>query len=172
MMSDIAYLGLGSNLAAPSQQLISALRELHRHRQISVQGCSHLYRSAPMGPQDQPDYVNAVCQLTTSLSPLELLDELQAIEAEHGRERLGEKWGPRTLDLDLLMFNDVRMQSERLTLPHYGMAQREFVLVPLFEIAPDLIMQDGQKLSTWISKCSLTGLKRLADNIDFASLAA
>ncbi|WP_371193644.1 2-amino-4-hydroxy-6-hydroxymethyldihydropteridine diphosphokinase [Glaciecola sp. SC05] len=172
MMSDIAYVGLGSNLASPSEQLKSALVELHQHEQICVQGCSHLYRSAPMGPKDQPDYVNAVCQLTTSLSPIELLDVLQAQELKHGRERLGEKWGPRTLDLDLLMFNELRMQSERLTLPHYGIAQREFVLVPLFEIAPDLIMQDGQKLSTWVSKCSLTGLKRLADKIDFASIAA
>jgi len=105
MMSDVAYVGLGSNLASPSQQLKSALRELHQHNQISVQGCSHLYRSAPMGPQDQPDYVNAVCQVTTSLAPLELLDELQALELKHGRTRDGEKWGPRTLDLDILMFN-------------------------------------------------------------------
>lgn len=171
MMSDIAFVGLGSNLASPSEQLKCALLEMHRHTQISMQRCSHLYSSSPMGPQDQPDFVNAVCQLTTSLSPLELLDVLQAIELKQGRERLGEKWGPRTLDLDLLMYNDLRMQSERLTLPHYGMQQREFVLVPLFEIAPDLIMQDGQTLAAWISKCSLSGLKRLADNIDYSGIA-
>ena len=172
MMSDIAFVGLGSNLALPIEQLKSALVEMQKHHQICVQHCSHLYRSAPMGPQDQPDYVNAVCQLTTSLTPIELLDVLQSLELKHGRERIGEKWGPRTLDLDLLTFNDLRMQSERLTLPHYGMSQREFVLVPLFEIAPDLIMQDGKKLAAWVSKCSFNGLQRLPDNIDYASIAA
>ncbi|MFC4700894.1 2-amino-4-hydroxy-6-hydroxymethyldihydropteridine diphosphokinase [Glaciecola siphonariae] len=172
MMSDSAYIGLGSNLASPSEQIKQALVELHAHHQICVQRCSHLYQSAPMGPKDQPDYVNAVCRLTTSLAPLELLDILQDIEQNHGRERIGEKWGPRTLDLDMLMFNELRLQSERLILPHYGMSQREFVLVPLFEIAPDLIMQDGQKLATWVSKCNLVGLKRLPGAVDFASIAA
>jgi 2-amino-4-hydroxy-6-hydroxymethyldihydropteridine diphosphokinase len=172
MMSDKAYIGLGSNLAAPAQQLKSALQALHQHEQISLQSCSHLYQSAPMGPKDQPDYVNAVCCLTTSLAPLALLDVLQGIEQDHGRERKGEKWGPRTLDLDMLTFNDLRLNSERLTLPHYGMAHREFVLVPLFEIAPDLVMQDGKSLASWVSKCSLNGLKRIPDKIDFSSIAA
>lgn len=125
-----------------------------------------------MGPQDQPDYVNAVCHLTTSLSPLALLDVLQQIELEHGRERKGERWGPRTLDLDMLMYNELRMKNERLTLPHYGMQEREFVLVPLFEIAPDLVMQDGQKLATWVHKCSLNGLQRLPNAINFKSIAS
>jgi 2-amino-4-hydroxy-6-hydroxymethyldihydropteridine diphosphokinase len=172
MMSDKAFIGLGSNLASPSEQLKSALNALHKHEQISVQRCSHLYQSVPMGPKDQPDYVNAVCQITTALSPLELLDVIQNIELEHGRERMGERWGPRTLDLDMLIFNDLRLNSERLTLPHYGMAHREFVLVPLFEIAPDLIMQDGKNLASWVSKCSLNGLKRLPDKIDFVGIAA
>jgi 2-amino-4-hydroxy-6-hydroxymethyldihydropteridine diphosphokinase len=172
MMSDNVFIGLGSNLSQPSEQLKSALKELHQHSQICVQRCSHLYKSAPMGPKDQPDYVNAVCYLTTSLSPLELLDILQALEASHGRERLGNKWGPRTLDLDMLMFNDLRINTERLTLPHYGMQDREFVLVPLFEIAPDIIMHDGKKLAAWVSKCSLNGLQRLPDPIDFESIAS
>lgn len=171
-MSDNAFIGLGSNLASPAQQLKRALVELHQHHQICVQRCSHLYESTPMGPQDQPNFVNAVCHLTTSLTPIELLDVLLALELTHGRERIGEKWGPRTLDLDVLIFNDLQIQSERLTVPHYGMAQREFVLVPLFEIMPDLIMHDGRNLATWVSKCSLSGLKRLPDKIDFASIAA
>lgn len=172
MMSDKAFLGLGSNLSTPAEQIKSALIELHQHSQICVQQCSHLYKSAPMGPQDQPDYVNAVCHLTTSLSPLALLDVLQSIESNHGRQRIGNKWGPRTLDLDILMFNDLRINSERLILPHYGMQDREFVLVPLFEIAPDTIMHDGQKLAKWVSKCSLSGLQRMPDIIDFESIAA
>jgi 2-amino-4-hydroxy-6-hydroxymethyldihydropteridine diphosphokinase len=172
MMSDNAFIGLGSNLSTPAEQIKNALVELHQHTQICLQRCSHLYKSAPMGPQDQPDYINAVCHITTSLQPLELLDVLQSIENNHGRERLKDKWGPRTLDLDMLMFNDLRMRSERLILPHYGMQDREFVLVPMFEIAPDLIMHDGQTLAAWISKCSLNGLQRLPDTIDFESIAS
>nr|WP_136251467.1 2-amino-4-hydroxy-6-hydroxymethyldihydropteridine diphosphokinase [Ningiella ruwaisensis] len=166
MMSDTAFIGLGSNLAQPAEQLKGALRDLHQHEKVSLQRWSHLYQSAPMGPKDQPDYVNAVCQVTTSLRPEELLDVLQAIEQSHGRERKGHKWGPRTLDLDMLMFNDLRLNTERLTLPHYGMREREFVLVPLFEIAPDLIMQDGLPLAAWIHKCGLDGLKRLSEKIE------
>ncbi|MFW8591654.1 2-amino-4-hydroxy-6-hydroxymethyldihydropteridine diphosphokinase [Glaciecola sp. 2405UD65-10] len=172
MMSDIAYIGLGSNLAEPIGQLQKALTTIHQHPNISIQYCSHLYSSAPMGPQDQPNYVNAVCKIVTSLSPMELLDVLQAIEHEHGRERKAEQWGPRTLDLDMLLFNNVSMKNERLTLPHYGMSEREFVLVPLFEISPDMIMQDGKSLAAWVSNCSLNGLKRLAEDIDYASIAA
>lgn len=172
MMSDVAYIGLGSNLAKPQEQLLMALSHIHNHPQISIQQCSHLYSSSPMGPKDQPDYVNAVCKITTSLDPIDLLDVLQDIEQTHGRERNGDKWGPRTLDLDILLFNNLSMSNERLTLPHYGMAEREFVLVPLFEIAPDLMMQDGKSLALWVTKCSLSGLKRLTTEITYASIAA
>ena len=172
MMSDVAYIGLGSNMKSPSEQILKALHVIHNHAQISIQKCSHLYSSAPMGPQDQPDYVNAVCKITTSLSPIELLDALQEIEQLHGRERKGDKWGPRTLDLDILLFNNLSMSNERLTLPHYGMSDREFVLVPLFEIAPDMNMQNGKSLAAWVADCSLSGLKRLAIDIEYASIAA
>jgi len=167
MMSDVAYIGLGSNIENPQQQLQTALSNIHHHPQICVQQCAHLYSSTPMGPQDQPDYVNSVCKVTTSLSPIALLDVLQNIEQIHGRERNGEKWGPRTLDLDILLFNNVSMKNERLTLPHYGMSEREFVLVPLFEISPDMIMQDGKSLAAWVANCSLNGLKRLPVEIDY-----
>ncbi|WP_395340180.1 2-amino-4-hydroxy-6-hydroxymethyldihydropteridine diphosphokinase [Ningiella sp. W23] len=170
MMSDVAFIGLGSNLAKPVEQLENALRALHKHEQVSVQQCSHFYQSAPMGPQNQNDFINAVCKITTSLTPIELLDVLQSIELEQGRLREGERWGPRTLDLDILLFNDLTVQSERLVLPHYGMSEREFVLVPLFEIAPDMIMQDGKRLSIWVSKCSLAGLKRLGEKFEPESL--
>lgn len=165
MMSDIAYIGMGSNMSNPQTQIKTALGHIQAHEQISVQTCSHLYISAPMGPQNQADYINAVCEVTTSLQPLELLDVLQAIEQQHGRQRIGEKWGPRTLDLDILLFNNLSMNNDRLTLPHYGMAQREFVLVPLFEIAPEMIMQDGKSLASWVCECSLRRLKRMPTSI-------
>lgn len=160
MDASIAYIGLGSNLSSPSEQLDNALLELHKHANIDVIVCSHLYGSSPMGPQDQPDYTNAVCKLSTTLSPLDLLDVTQQIELNQGRKRNGERWGPRTLDLDILLFSDMQVQNERLTIPHYGMATREFVLVPLFEIEPDLIMPDQRLLSAWVAECSLIGLSR------------
>jgi 2-amino-4-hydroxy-6-hydroxymethyldihydropteridine diphosphokinase len=170
MMSDVAYIGLGSNIQQPVEQILAAFSAIHFHEQISLQQASHLYSSSPMGPQNQPDFVNAVCKITTSLTPIELLDLLQKIEADHGRERAGEKWGPRTLDLDILLFNNLCMDNVRLTLPHYGMVDREFVLVPLFEIAPDMMMQDGRSLAAWVSKCDLHGLHRLPEKVDLSAL--
>lgn len=170
MMSDIAYIGLGSNIEQPETQLHKALLNIQAHEQISIQLCSHSYASAPMGPKNQPDYVNAVCKITTSLTPIELLDALQHIENQHGRKRSGERWGPRTLDLDILLFNNLTMDNDRLTLPHYGMAQREFVMVPLFEIEPDMIMNDGKTISSWVAQCSFASLRRLPGAIDLASL--
>ena len=101
---------------------------------------SSLYRSAPMGPQDQPDFVNAVVALLTKLEAMELLALMQAIEQRQGRDRCAEKWGPRTLDLDLLAFSSVKMTDCDLTLPHPGIAGRNFVLLPWAEIAPDFFV--------------------------------
>jgi len=170
MMSDISYIGLGSNIDEPRVQISTALVNIQAHEQISVQLCSHLYASAPMGPKNQPDYINAVCKVTTSLTPIELLDVLQSIEHDHGRKRVGERWGPRTLDLDILLFNNLSMDNDRLTLPHYGMAQREFVMVPLFEIEPDMMMSNGKSIASWVSQCSFERLKRLPGAVDLASL--
>ncbi len=161
MLSDIAYIGLGSNLGTPVQQLEQALKAIEIHNQMSLVASSHFYASSPMGPKNQPDYVNAVCKIKTSLQPQALLVALQDMENQQGRERLGERWGPRTLDLDILLFNDIALKTRELTLPHYGMREREFVLVPLFEISPDLIMQDGRSLATWVAKCNLDGLYRV-----------
>jgi 2-amino-4-hydroxy-6-hydroxymethyldihydropteridine diphosphokinase len=170
MMSDIAYIGLGSNMDDPQGQIHTALVNIQSQEQISIQSCSHLYASAPMGPQNQADYINGIIKITTSLTPIELLDILQDIEKQHGRKRVGERWGPRTLDLDIIIFNNLSMDNDRLTLPHYGMAQREFVMVPLFEIEPDMIMQDGKSIASWVSKCSFTQLRRLPDKIDLVEL--
>lgn len=161
MLSDVAYIGLGSNLGQPVENLKSALQAIETHGQMVLNASSNFYSSSPMGPKDQPDYVNAVCRVKTSLQPQELLAILQDIENKHGRERIGDRWGPRTLDLDILLYNDLILNTQNLTLPHYGMQDREFVLVPLFEIAPDMIMQDGRSLASWVAKCNLDGLYRI-----------
>ncbi len=132
-----AYIGLGSNLEDPVQQVQRALVELAAIPATRLLRQSSLYRSPPLGPPDQPDYINAVAELSTTLQPLELLDELQHIENAHGRVR-GIRWGARTLDLDLLLYGDRRIDESRLILPHPGLALRAFVLVPLLEIAPAL----------------------------------
>jgi 2-amino-4-hydroxy-6-hydroxymethyldihydropteridine diphosphokinase len=132
-----AYVGLGSNLADPVRQVEAALAELDRVPQTRLIKRSSLYRTKPVGYAAQPDFVNAVAQLETGLAPERLLDELQAIEARHGRERSFPN-APRTLDLDLLLFGKLVVQTERLTVPHPRMRERAFVLEPLREIAPDL----------------------------------
>jgi len=134
-----AYIGLGSNLDQPVRQLRAALHELQNLPETRLIRHSSLYESSPLGPPDQPDYVNAVAMLATSLDAQSLLDQLQAVEQRHGRER-GEHWGPRTLDLDLLLFGEDRINSPRLQVPHPQMLRRAFVLVPLFELAPDLVL--------------------------------
>jgi 2-amino-4-hydroxy-6-hydroxymethyldihydropteridine diphosphokinase len=132
-----AYVGLGSNLADPVKQVEAAFDELDRVPQTRLVQRSSLYRTKPVGYAAQPDFVNAVAQLETGLAPERLLDELQAIEARHGRERSFPN-APRTLDLDLLLFGKLVVQTERLTVPHPRMRERAFVLEPLREIAPDL----------------------------------
>ena len=142
----IAYIALGSNLHTPREQLKRALNALAQLPQTQLMAVSSFYRSKPLGPQDQPDYLNAVVEISTALSPLALLDELQRIENEQGRVRF-RRWGERTLDLDILLYGDEIIQTERLTVPHYDMHNREFVIVPLAEIAPNLILPNGQKLA-------------------------
>jgi 2-amino-4-hydroxy-6-hydroxymethyldihydropteridine diphosphokinase len=132
------YLGLGANLEAPQQQLEQAINALMAVPECYVAGVSSFYASKPMGPQDQPDYVNAVAAVDTTLPAEALLDALQQIELEQGRQRKDERWGPRTLDLDILLYGDQQIATERLTVPHYGLQQREFVVYPLLELAPDL----------------------------------
>lgn len=154
------YIGLGANLAQPLaqlQQAVAALRLLPASQLVAV---SSFYGSKPMGPQDQPDYVNAVAALDTELSAEALLDALQQIEQQQGRQRKDERWGPRTLDLDILLYGDDIINSERLTVPHYGLKQREFVLYPLAEIAPNLRLPDGSVLSSLLQQVPLNGLQK------------
>jgi 2-amino-4-hydroxy-6-hydroxymethyldihydropteridine diphosphokinase len=157
------YIGLGSNLAEPRRQLRAALDALGRIPESRLVAVSSLYLSDPLGPADQPRYNNAVAALDTSLSPLALLDALQAIELAQGRERKAERWGPRTLDLDIVLFGDRLISEPRLTVPHYHMHARAFVLYPLAEIAPaELRLADGRTLAELMAACPFAGLERLS----------
>lgn len=158
-MSNV-FVALGSNLADPIQQIhdaVTALASLPHSHLVQV---SPLYTSRPMGPQDQPDYINAVAQLETALEPLALLNALQHIEQAQGRVRK-QHWGARTLDLDILLIDNLVLQSDRLTVPHYGMHERAFVLLPLFDIAPDLRLPDGRAVADLVAHCDHSGLIKL-----------
>lgn len=156
------YIGLGSNLAEPRDQLRGALKALAALPSSSLVAVSSLYISDPLGPPDQPRYNNAVAVLDTSLAPLTLLDALQAIEQAQGRERKAERWGPRTLDLDILLFGDRLLEEPRLTVPHYHLHARAFVLYPLAEVAPArLQLADGRHLADLLAACPFEGLERL-----------
>jgi len=161
-----AFIGLGSNLDEPEQQVLRACQELVTLSNTACLRCSSLYRSRPLGPQDQPDFINAVAELRTGLAPERLLEELQGIETSHGRVRGGERWGPRPLDLDLLLFADRVIRTPRLTVPHPGLGQRGFVLYPLLEIAgPELEIPGHGPLGPLAAACARGGLERLAASV-------
>ncbi len=154
------YIGMGSNLAAPEQQLRSAVEALARLPDTTVFGVSAFYQSDSLLP-GQPRYTNAVAALDSSLAPLDLLGALQAIENDQGRERL-ERWGPRTLDLDILLFGDRLIDEPRLKVPHYQMHLRAFVLYPLSELAPEALqLPDGRALRDLLEACPFVGLERI-----------
>lgn len=155
------YIGLGSNLAQPEKQIQAAYTSLAALPDTNLINASSLYRSQPMGPQDQPDYVNAVVLIETRLSPDNLLQHTQLIEHQQGRIRKANRWGPRTLDLDMLLYGSQQIDSEHLTVPHSGMTQREFVLYPLFEITPELTLPSGEKLSDLVQACPINGLQKM-----------
>lgn len=157
-----AFIGIGSNLSAPFAQVIKAVTEINNRDQCQVIKSSALYSSKPMGPQDQPDYVNAVIEIQTPLSALGLLDQLQEIEHDTGRVRKADRWGARILDLDIILFNNDVIENERLTVPHYGMKLREFVLIPLAEIAPELTLPDGDSVALLSQNISRNKLEKQA----------
>ncbi len=157
----ISYIGLGSNLAEPVTQIKSARTAIVSIAGVQELAFSSLYHSLPMGPQDQPDYVNAVMCIATDLLPMELLRCLQNIENDQGRVRKGDRWGARTLDLDVLIYGDQEIDLPDLTIPHKGIAERSFVLYPLFEIAPQLAVPGMGPIADLVAKCPLSGLRRL-----------
>jgi 2-amino-4-hydroxy-6-hydroxymethyldihydropteridine diphosphokinase len=154
------YIGMGSNLADPAEQLRHAAQALAQLPQTQWVGVSCFYISDSL-LAGQPRYTNAVAALDTTLAPLELLDALQAIERDQGRER-HERWGPRTLDLDILVFGDRLIDEPRLKVPHYHIQARAFVLYPLAELAPQLQLADGRSLDQLLADCPFVGLERLA----------
>jgi 2-amino-4-hydroxy-6-hydroxymethyldihydropteridine diphosphokinase len=156
-----AYIGLGSNLADPAEQIKAARAEIAALEDVQELAFSSLYQSPPMGPQDQPDYVNAVMAIATTLPALALLRCLQNIEHDQGRLRTGERWGARTLDLDLLLYGDQQIAVPDLIVPHAGLSERSFVLYPLYEIAPQLLVPGKGKLADLVAQCPQAGLKRL-----------
>lgn len=160
-MLHIAYIGLGSNLGDSAETVVSAMRELRQLPESEWIAGSSLWGSKPLANRVQPDYVNAVCSLKTTLSPLALLDAMQSIENYFGRTR-GSHWAARTLDLDLLLFDDLVLETERLVIPHPGLSLREFVLLPLLELEPNMCVPGLGKLADLLSQCESLGIRKLA----------
>ncbi|BCU56954.1 2-amino-4-hydroxy-6-hydroxymethyldihydropteridine diphosphokinase [Enterobacter kobei] len=149
----LAYIAIGSNLASPLEQVNAAITALGEIPHSQIVARSAFYRTPPLGPQDQPDYLNAAVALETTLDAEALLDHTQRIELAQGRVRKAERWGPRTLDLDIMLFGDEVINTPRLTVPHYDMHNRGFMLWPLFEIAPEVLFPDGTPLACVLTQC-------------------
>ena len=158
-----AYIGIGSNLADPSSQVRQAVLALKKLPQTRAIACSPLYRSKPWGVSGQPDYINAVAALETTLPALELLTQLQAIETARGRLRT-VRWGPRTLDLDILLYGGLQLDGPRLIVPHPRLRERAFVLYPLHDLAPALRLPDGTTLATLLAQCPPWELERVEES--------
>lgn len=161
-MPHSAFIGLGSNLEDPHSQLQRAFAELDRLPGTRLIARSSLYRSAPLGYADQPEFANAVAQIATALTPQDLLQALLEIEREHGRERTFRN-APRTLDLDILLYDDICMHEHGLTLPHPQMHLRAFVLLPLLEIAPGCVIPGIGSAQQGLRNCADQQLEKLAD---------
>jgi len=157
----LAYVGIGSNLGDPRAQVLAAFQELDRLPHTRVVKRSSLWRSAPVGYADQPDFINAVAEIETSLSPDEILVQLKSMEARHGRERSFAN-APRTLDLDLLLFGNTTLDTPTLRIPHPRMHERAFVLKPLLEMAPEVVIPGIGPAKTSIEKISFQKAERIA----------
>lgn len=150
----ISYLGLGSNLGSPERLLRLAVKSISRLPGCYFLHCSPIYRSIPWGMRSQPDYWNMVLEINTRLTPRLLLKQCQNIEKQFGRVRK-KRWGPRTLDIDILLYGHLIMKSAKLTIPHPHLLKRDFVLKPLLNIAPDLRLPNGEKISQFLPTCPL-----------------
>ena len=156
-----SYIGLGSNLEDPKTQILRAIESIGEIGRLALTRQSSLYKSAPMGPQDQAAYINAVVLVETSLSPLALLGRLAAIEEAFGRDRSVGHWGPRVIDLDILLYGQQEIRLRRLTVPHPGLTEREFVVYPLLEISPELTLPGGRRLAEEAHKIPAQTLQKL-----------
>ena len=155
------FISLGSNLGEPAAQIQRALEALSEFPDSELGASSPLYRNPAIGPGQQPDYLNGVAELHTSLDALTLLSHLQNIELAQGRVR-NERWGARTLDLDLLLYGNAVIDLPQLQVPHSRITERNFVLYPLHDIAPDLVLPRGTSLRSLLDCCSDTGLTRMS----------
>ena len=162
-MSVTAYIALGSNLENPGYQLQRAVDNIDSEKNINLLCCSKLYQSDPVGPAGQPDYCNAVVSIETRLAPELLLDTLQAIEDKHGRVR-AVKWGARTLDLDIILYGDHIINTPRLTIPHQQMHVRSFVLYPLHDLAPELMVPEYGAVSGLLNNVDANGVQQIAES--------
>ena len=165
-----AFIGLGSNLSGesegqcrdPKTQIKYALKKMDEHSKINVLKVSNFYQTPAIGPGDQPDYINAAAKIETDLEVYELLENLQLIEDQQGRTRT-QRWGARTLDLDLLIYDQLIENTQKLTLPHPRAHQRAFVLAPLADLDTDLIIQGHGKVLDLLSDCSMQGIVKLTN---------
>ena len=160
-MSVTAYIAIGSNQDGPVGQVRRAIEALDHLPESACTAVSALSRNPPMGPTDQPDYVNAVAALRTALAPFKLLAALQQLEAAAGRQRSGRRWGPRPLDLDILLYGEQRIEAETLEVPHPGLAERAFVVVPLADIAPAITIPGQGPLPALLAGIDASGLVAL-----------
>ena len=166
----VAFVGLGSNLGndrngifeSPKQQLLNAIQSIDNQITINLLRTSHFYQTQAIGPGDQPDYINAAIKIETSLSAHQLLLALQSIENQQGRVRK-ERWGARTLDLDILVFDQLIENSEQLILPHPRAHERAFVLAPLNDLDPNLVIPKRGNISSLLANCSMQGIVKLHD---------
>ena len=160
------YIGLGSNLSnelgSPVEHVQQALKSMKNNENIRAVSVSSFYASAPMGPQDQPDFINAVAGFETTMSPYELLGYCQQLETMAKRARL-RRWGERSLDVDILLYGDWQMNEPQLTIPHAGLHERNFVLIPLRELSPDLVILK-KPIDSYPHSHDWTGLKLLSNH--------
>ncbi|MCL6520183.1 MAG: 2-amino-4-hydroxy-6-hydroxymethyldihydropteridine diphosphokinase [Armatimonadetes bacterium] len=156
------FLGLGSNLGDREANIRMALNKLESQPEVKVRAVSSFYLTAPVGFRDQPDFVNAVAAIETDLSPKELLDVVLKIEREMGRVR-NFKWGPRIIDIDILLYNNVRVNTDELVIPHPRMTERAFVMAPLAEIAPDLALPDGRTPNDVLKELKNQSVRKLSE---------
>jgi 2-amino-4-hydroxy-6-hydroxymethyldihydropteridine diphosphokinase len=157
-----AFIGLGSNLGEPESKVRQGIAALAELPQVQLVAASSLYRTSPMGNTDQPDFVNAVAQVSTELSPISLLAAMFAIERHNGRKRLFRN-APRTLDLDLLLFDADIISAEGIEVPHPRMHERAFVLAPLIEIAPACVIPGLGPAADWLARCGDQAFTRIAE---------
>jgi len=165
----VCFIGLGSNLEQPLEQIKQALRGINAADHITITMVSPFYQSTAIGPGEQPDYINAVIEASTTLNPYQLLETLQGIENQQGRERT-IRWGARTIDLDILLFGDLTISEHELTIPHPRLKERNFVLYPLYDIAPELSLTDGTSIASLLNYCNKEGLKPLPSDSTITSL--